>query len=177
MQKIQMNKGQQGFTLIELMIVVAIIGILAAVAIPQYQNYIASSQVSRIMGEVGSIRTAAEMCMMNGVDADKCDFGWSNSNLLGEDPNDGGDTGTREYQDGGLVVTFDGTNATMVATFNGNVSAAISEEELQWARSTNGRWICETTVDDQFAPSGCEVVENLTAIGEIDTNYSDEEEG
>jgi len=53
-----MKNMQKGFTLIELMIVVAIIGILAAVAIPQYQNYVAKSQVARVMGETGSLRTA-----------------------------------------------------------------------------------------------------------------------
>src|SRR5690554_2509746 len=84
MQKIQMNHGQKGFTLIELMIVVAIIGILAAVAIPQYQNYIGSSQVSRVMGETGAIRTAVENCMMNGIAQGICDVGWSASNLIGD---------------------------------------------------------------------------------------------
>src|SRR5690554_4052014 len=102
MQKIQMNKGQQGFTLIELMIVVAIIGILAAVAIPQYQNYIAKSQVSRVMGEVGSLRTAVETCMMNGQDEAACTFGWSFSNLLGttEEPAAGGEDGAGTLQEG-----------------------------------------------------------------------------
>jgi len=56
-------KKQQGFTLIELMIVVAIIAILAAIAIPQYQNYVARSAVTRLVGETGALRTAIEDCL------------------------------------------------------------------------------------------------------------------
>ncbi|WP_100638692.1 pilin [Marinobacter salexigens] len=148
MKNMQINHAQKGFTLIELMIVVAIIGILAAIAIPQYQTYIAKSQVSRVMGEVGSLRTAAEMCLMEGEDADACDWGWSGSDLLG----------AAATLDMGPVITFTGTEVTMLATFSGNASAALTgtgANQLVWTRTSAGSWACTTNVPEQYRPSGC----------------------
>ncbi len=68
-----MKRVQQGFTLIELMIVVAIIGILAAVAIPAYQDYVIKAKVGNAMSAIDSIKTAVAQCMQeNGGDASTC---------------------------------------------------------------------------------------------------------
>ena len=145
---------QKGFTLIELMIVVAIIGILAAIAIPQYQNYVAKSQVSRVMGEVGALRTAVETCMMDGKDQTECVFGWSSSNLIGssDEPEAG------ELQQGlSATIDLDNNTAELEATFGGNASAPIRTKTLTWTRDNTGAWACSTNVADTYAPSGCPV--------------------
>ncbi|HRP24379.1 prepilin-type N-terminal cleavage/methylation domain-containing protein [Thauera sp.] len=71
-----MKKMQQGFTLIELMIVVAIIGILAAVALPAYQDYTQRARASEMMLAASTARTcASERAQVSG-DPDDCDTGF-----------------------------------------------------------------------------------------------------
>jgi len=57
-----MKKTQKGFTLIELMIVIAIVGILAAVALPAYQNYTKRAQFTDVISSVVPIRNSIDVC-------------------------------------------------------------------------------------------------------------------
>ena len=66
-------RAQSGFTLIELMIVVAIAGILAAVAIPQYSDYTMRAKVSNVLAAAAPLKTAVALCVQeNGGEASAC---------------------------------------------------------------------------------------------------------
>lgn len=70
-----MQNTQKGFTLIELMIVVAIIGILAAIAVPAYQNYIARAQFTEVTSAVSPYKIAVELCFQQQGDLTNCTNG------------------------------------------------------------------------------------------------------
>ncbi len=72
MRKISTHKAQQGFTLIELMIVIAIIGILASVALPAYQTYTKKAKFSEVVLATGPIKTAFELCIQQGNGLTNC---------------------------------------------------------------------------------------------------------
>jgi len=145
-----MHAKTHGFTLIEMMIVVAIIGILAATAIPAYRDYVARTQVSRIFGEISAIKAPAETLLNDGImPADASDdLGFSTSNLLAAEP----------------IVNFTANNGSgiVVATFGGQAMSGITNTTLTLTRSTAGIWSC--TLDgsaalhwkDNYKPAGCE---------------------
>ncbi|MDH2436395.1 pilin [Pokkaliibacter sp. MBI-7] len=153
------NKAQAGFTLIELMIVVAIIGILAAIAIPQYQNYVAKSQASRVMDEAGSLKTAVESCILDGrttigTAAGQCDPGATGSTLL-----TGATQGTAVLPAGTgvpqVAITAATGAATITATLGGSATSQLSGDTLVWSRDTTGTWTCTSSIDVQWRPTGC----------------------
>ena len=159
MKNIQVNHAQKGFTLIELMIVVAIIGILAAIAIPQYQDYISRTQVSRVVGEVSALKTAMEEELMRGDAPNAVDttvapvpasaaaeLGWTGSDLLTT----------------ALAINIPDTGVgTVVATLDGNVSSGLKGTTVTLNRTADGVWTCAvdgstaTAFKESFAPAGC----------------------
>ena len=160
-----MKAIQKGFTLIELMIVIAIIGILAAIAIPQYQNYITRSQAARVMGETSQIKTAVETCILEGRTAaiqhsgnpanpaTTCVTGATKSNLLGADAGEG--ISTTEAVGFPLVKIGTDGNASIQAKFGTNAATALKTKTLTWSRDKEGTWTCDTTIDTKYKPAGC----------------------
>ena len=137
-----MKAMQQGFTLIELMIVVAIIGILAAVAIPAYSDYIARAQVSEAMTLTSGVKTPlAEWISDKGT---LPSIGVLNA------------TSSGKYVSS-ITIGGTATNPLIIATFKGtDVSAPLKSKTLTLNGTNFGSgWECTSALEDKYLPSAC----------------------
>lgn len=146
-----MKSMQKGFTLIELMIVVAIIAILAAIALPQYQNYVARSQATAGLADITPGKTAMEEQINNGI-----------VTAASYAPAEIGLQTTTERCT--VASTADNTGVgTIDCTLKGNPK--VKGVKLTWSRNASGLWSCAATgspasgtlatFKDKFAPKGC----------------------
>ncbi|MBO1108044.1 pilin [Plesiomonas shigelloides] len=139
-----MKAVNKGFTLIELMIVVAVIGVLAAIAIPQYQNYVAKAELAAAYSTVSALKVNYENHIANSS----------------ETPT-GPLIGAPALADGVGTLAADANGITY--TFGTKTSAKIgSGSTLVIAKQPDGAWKCSISItstnnqatEDQF-PKGC----------------------
>lgn len=150
-------KAQKGFTLIELMIVVAIIGILAAIAIPQYQNYVGRSNFAAGLSTVNALKTNIEDYVLN-----EGAFPAGTLDANAESPANTtplGKIGAVSTDLGKLVLAASGTagGGTAALTFaKGN--PGIKGKVITLTRTDEGSWTCSTDADEVYV-KGCTVAE------------------
>ena len=146
-----MKNVQKGFTLIELMIVVAIIGILAAVALPAYQDYTTRAKMSEVIGFASSAKTAVTECIQNNNDATNCN---SNSLVGLATATDITSTYVKSVtvgNNGQITVAVQGTNDSTLDSASVVLTPTLS--------TTGGgvNWSCSPSTPDinKFLPASC----------------------
>jgi type IV pilus assembly protein PilA len=149
---------KRGFSLLELMIVLAIIAILVAIALPIYADYVIKSDVGAVNAEVASLKTAFDICVNDGrLTPATCDLGATSSKF--QAPGGNTQAGGAPATGGVPVVTMnpDGSGS-IKGTFGGSSAAELSAvpASISYNRDTSSNWSCQTSgIRLKFVPSGC----------------------
>ncbi|CAH1544706.1 MULTISPECIES: pilin [Vibrio] len=150
--KTNKQKKQQGFTLIELMIVVAVIGVLAAIAIPQYQKYVAKSEVASALATMTGVKTNVEaFAVENGEFPDGSSTNQTEADLGVPGTIPSGDITFTAASSAAGTITF-GFDAS-------GVSNLIAGKNFDLKRASDGTWTCDGStsdpVTDDLLPKNC----------------------
>lgn len=151
-----MKSMQNGFSLIELLIVLAIMGVVSSLAIPQYQRYVAKTQVQRVVYETGVLKTAIELCILAGKTEIGNAIHQCNPQATGSSIQAGNSLNGPQDQLGFATVVISLTdNTTITATFGNSAAAILAGNTLTWSRQPGGSWVCTSNVDVQYRAADC----------------------